>query len=249
MSEAEPGRKSTAAPAIVAIDGPAGSGKSAVARRVAQMLGYSYLDTGAMYRAVGLAALRSGISLENVEGLAKLAEAANIELRDGPEAPRVLLDSEDVSERIRTAGVARAASKVAALAGVRRAMVAAQRRIASAGRIVVEGRDTGSHVFPGAGLKIFLTASMEERARRRMRDHEASGETMTAEQLIEEIRDRDRRDREREVSPLVRAADAVLVDNTAMDAEETARLIVMLAYEQERPGGETPRQQAAGSEK
>jgi cytidylate kinase len=249
MGEAESSGKSETAPTIVAIDGPAGSGKSAVARRVAQMLGYSYLDTGAMYRAVGLAALRREISFENAEELSKLAEAAKVELRGGPETPRVLLNGEDVSERIRTAEVAQAASKVAALAGVRRAMVAAQRRMASAGRIVLEGRDTGSHVFPGAGLKIFLTASMEERARRRMRDHEVSGEAMTLEQLIEEIKDRDRRDRERKVSPLARAADAVLVDNTAMDAEETARLIVMLARQLERPGGEPWAEQAATPQK
>jgi cytidylate kinase len=245
MSEAGSGEKSTAPPSIVAIDGPAGSGKSAVARRVAQMLGYSYLDTGAMYRAVGLAALRRGVSLENEEQLAKLAEAVKIELREEPGAPRVLLDGEDVSECIRTAGVAQAASKVAALAGVRRPMVTAQRRMASAGRVVLEGRDTGSHVFPGAGLKIFLTASMEERARRRMKDHEASGKTVTPEKLIDEMRDRDRRDSAREVSPLMRAADAVLVDNTAMDAEETARLIVMLAREQEQPSSESSREQAA----
>jgi cytidylate kinase len=249
MSEAESGGESAAAPSIVAIDGPAGSGKSAVARRVAQMLGYCYLDTGAMYRAVGLAALRRGISLENAEELAKLAEVSKIELREGPEAPRVLLDGEDVSECIRTTEVAQAASKVAELAGVRRAMVTAQRRVASAGRIVLEGRDTGSHVFPGAGLKIFLTASIEERARRRMRDHEASGEAVAIEQMIEEIMDRDRRDSEREVSPLMRAADAVLVDNTAMYAEETARLIVMLAREQERPRSEKMREQAAGPQK
>ncbi len=249
MSESASREAGATAPALVTIDGPAGSGKSTVARRVAQLLGYTYLNTGAMYRAVALEALRRATPLDAPEALARLAEQAKIEWRGTPESPRVLLEGEDVSEQIQTAEVAQAASKVAAVPGVRRALVEAQRRMAGAGRMVLEGRDTGSHVIPGAALKIFLTASFEERARRRMKEQAARGEALAEEQVIAEMKQRDQRDREREASPLVRAADAVLVDNTAMDAEETARLIVMLARERQRPIGKATEGQAAPAAK
>ncbi|HSZ19493.1 MAG TPA: (d)CMP kinase [Candidatus Acidoferrum sp.] len=217
---------------IIAIDGPVGSGKSTVARRVAELLGYTHLDSGAMYRAVGLKALRDGVPLDSPERLAVLAEAARIDLvpRDGK--LRVLLDGEDVTDAIRAPEVSHAASVVAVVPGVRHPMVAEQRRAGEQGSVVMEGRDIGSVVFPHADLKIFLDASPEVRASRRQRELEEKGESMEFEKVLAEVHVRDRRDREREMSPLVRATDAVIVDNTAMDAEETARVIVLLAKEQ-----------------
>ena len=217
---------------IIAIDGPVGSGKSTVARRVAEMLGYTHLDSGAMYRAVGLKALRDGVPLNSPDRLSALAEAARIDLvpRDGK--LRVLLNSEDVTDEIRAPEVSHAASVVAVVPGVRHPMVAEQRRAGAQGAVVMEGRDIGSVVFPQADLKIFLDASPEVRASRRQREFDEKGEPMEFEKVLAEVHERDRRDRGREMSPLVRAADAVVVDNTAMDAEETARVIVLLAKEQ-----------------
>jgi cytidylate kinase len=217
---------------IIAIDGPVGSGKSTVARRVAEMLGYAHLDSGAMYRAVGLKALRDGVPLDSPERLAVLAGAARIDLvpRDGK--LRVLLDGEDVTDAIRAPEVSHAASVVAVVPGVRHPMVAEQRRAGEQGGVVMEGRDIGSVVFPHADLKIFLDASPEVRAGRRQRELEEKGESLEFAKVLAEVHQRDQRDRERKMSPLVRAADAVTVDNTAMDAEETARVIVLLAKEQ-----------------
>jgi cytidylate kinase len=219
---------------IIAIDGPVGSGKSTVARRVAELLGYTHLDSGAMYRAVGLKALRGGVPLDSPERLAELAGAARIDLvpRDGKLL--VLLDGEDVTDEIRAPEVSHAASVVAVVPGVRHPMVAEQRRAGEQGGVVMEGRDIGSVVFPHADLKIFLDASPEVRASRRKRELEEKGESMEFERVLAEVHERDRRDRGREMSPLVRAADAVVVDNTAMDAEETARAIVLLAREKAR---------------
>lgn len=216
---------------IIAIDGPVGSGKSTVARRVAEMLGYTHLDSGAMYRAVGLKALRDGVPLDSPERLATLAGAARIDLAPRDGKLRVLLDGEDVTDAIRAPEVSHAASVVAVVPGVRHPMVAEQRRAGNVGGVVMEGRDIGSVVFPHADLKIFLDASSEVRAGRRQLELEEMGEPREFEKVLAEVRERDRRDREREMSPLVRAADAVVVDNTAMDAEETARVIVLLAKE------------------
>jgi cytidylate kinase len=218
---------------IVAIDGPVGSGKSTVARRVAQELGYIYLDTGAMYRALALKALRRGATLTDEAALESLARQTRIDLTGGDDGHRVMLDGEDVSAAIRTAEVAQAASKVAVVAGVRHVLVAEQRRAGSRGGVVMEGRDVGTVIFPDAHLKIFLEASPESRAERRWLEHQQKGDVLTLAQVVEEIHERDRRDRTRATSPLVRAADAILVDNTAMGAEETARLVAMLARERE----------------
>lgn len=224
----------------IAIDGPAGSGKSSVAKRVAQVLGYLYLDSGAMYRALALKALRNRTALAEVAGLESLARGTHIELRPPTKEQeaagsknRVFLDGEEVTQSIRTAEVAQAASRLATIAGVRAILVAEQQRAGAGGGVVMEGRDIGTVVFPRAELKIFLEASPEVRAERRWKEHQEKGEAMTLEQVLQEVRERDRRDRERSVSPLVRARDAVLVDNTSMDVEETARLVVMLAREEE----------------
>jgi CMP/dCMP kinase len=222
----------------IAIDGPAGSGKSTVARRVAAMLGYLYLDSGAMYRAVGLKASQRGISLEDDARLEDLARETHIELK-APTAEqetaglknRVFLDGREVTEEIRTGEVAHAASQLATIAGVRRVLVAEQQRAGAGGGVVMEGRDIGTVVFPNAELKIFLDATPETRAQRRWKEHQERREHLTVLEVLQEVRERDKRDRERKVSPLVRAKDAVLVDNTAMGIKETARLIVFLANE------------------
>ena len=216
---------------IVAIDGPAGSGKSTVARRVAELLGYTHLDSGAMYRGVAWKALRDGVPLDSPEQLARLAESVRIDLVPRNGKLRVILDGEDITDLIRTPEVSHAASVVAVIPGVRHPMVAEQRRAGAQGGIVMEGRDIGSVVFPHADLKIFLEASPEVRAERRLLELQEKGEAPALHQVLADVHQRDRRDREREMSPLVRAPDAVVVDNTAMDAEETARVIVMCAKE------------------
>jgi len=217
---------------IIAIDGPVGSGKSTLARRVAAMLGYIYIDTGAMYRSVALKALRRGVPLEAADQLTALAGETRIDLRAQDGTQQVFLDGEDVTAAIRTPDVAQAASKVAVVPGVRKVLVAEQRRAGDQGGVVMEGRDIGSVVFPDAQLKIFLTASPEIRAERRWREHQQKGDSIDLARTLEEIRERDRRDRERSTSPLVRAQDAVVVDSTAMEPEEVARLVVMLAKAQ-----------------
>jgi CMP/dCMP kinase len=212
---------------IIAIDGPVGSGKSTLARRVAEMLGYIYIDTGAMYRAVALKASRK--NLADDDALVGLAQSTRIDLQAVDGSQRVILDGEDVTAAIRTPEVAQAASKVAVNPGVRHVLVAEQRRAGQAGGVVMEGRDIGTVVFPDAHLKIFLTASAETRAERRWREHQQKGDTIDLARTLDEIHQRDRRDRERATSPLTQAPDAVLVDSTAMEAEEVARLVAMLA--------------------
>ena len=221
---------------IVAIDGPAGSGKSTVARRVAELLGYTHLDSGAMYRGVAWKALRDGVPLDSPEKLAALAESVRIDLVPRNGKLRVILDGKDITDFIRTPEVSHAASVVAAIPGVRHPMVAEQRRAGAQGGIVMEGRDIGSVVFPHADLKIFLEASPEVRAERRLLEMKEKGEAPELDQVLADVHRRDRRDREREMSPLVCAPDAVVVDNTAMDAEETARVIVMCAREKAMSG-------------
>ena len=216
---------------VIAIDGPVGSGKSTLARRIAALLGYVYVDTGAMYRSIALKALRRGISLNATDQLASLASETRIDLRAQDGTQLVFLDDEDVSTAIRTAEVAQAASKVAVVPGVRKVLVAEQRRAGERGGVVMEGRDIGSVVFPDAQLKIFLTASPEVRAERRWREHVQKGDAIDLARTVEEVHERDRRDRERSASPLVRAKDAVVVDSSAMEPEEVARLVVLLAKE------------------
>jgi CMP/dCMP kinase len=222
---------------IIAIDGPVGSGKSTLARRVAQMMGYVYFDTGAMYRAVAIKALRGGVSLEAAEQLTMLAGETRIDLRQEEVtqsgAQQVFLDGQDVTTAIRTPEVAQAASKIAVVPGVRKVLVAEQRRAGEQGGVVMEGRDIGSVVFPDADLKIYLTAAPETRAERRWLEHRQKNDLIDLPQTLEEIRERDRRDRGRISSPLVCASDAVVVDSTAMEPEEVARLVVMLARERE----------------
>lgn len=207
---------------VIAIDGPAGAGKSTVARAAALALGLTYLDSGAMYRCLALAALRAGADLGDGDRLGELALSTSIELAAGA----VLLDGEDVSEAIRSAEVTAAASRVSIHPQVREAMVAQQRRLIAAADYVAEGRDIGTVVSPEAPLKVFLTASEAERGRRRAAE---SGEGVG--EVLEAIRARDRRDTERSHGALRAAVDAVELDTTGMTIEQVVAEIVRLARE------------------
>jgi len=205
---------------VIAIDGPAGAGKSSVARAVAEELGFTYLDSGAMYRCVALAALEAGIGLDDGEPLGELAAGLEIAFEDR----RVLLSDRDVSAAIREPGVTAAASHVSVYPAVREAMVERQRHLIAAGRYVAEGRDIGTVVSPDAPLKVFLTASDEERARRRAAQ---TGEDF--ESVLDAQRRRDSRDSEREHGALRAAADAVELDSSSMSLEEVVGRIVAIA--------------------
>lgn len=207
---------------VIAIDGPAGAGKSTVARGVAGKLGFTYLDSGAMYRCAALAALRAGADLDDAEAMADLAGSIAISL-DGD---RVGLDGEDVSAAIREPAVSEASSRVSVHPGVREAMVAGQRELIAAGRYVAEGRDIGTVVSPDSPLKIFLTASAEERARRRAAQTGEDPAAVLAAQL-----ERDRRDQTREHSALCAATDAVEIDTTGLSQDEVVARVAVLASE------------------
>jgi cytidylate kinase len=209
---------------IVAIDGPAGAGKSTVARSVARRLGFLYLDTGAMYRAVALWALRTGIEPGDMHRLEQLARQAHIEFSEN----RVLLNGEDVTEAIRTPEVSEAASQVAACPGVRRAMREEQRRIASQHSSVMEGRDIGTVVFPEAQVKVFLDASSEERARRRAAELGLNSDPAAHRRVAQEMEKRDRRDRTRAEAPLTQAPDAEYLDTSGLSPGEVEEAILKL---------------------
>ena len=211
---------------IVAIDGPAGAGKSTLARRVADKLGFLYINTGAMYRAVALWALRLKVATSDMHRLEQLAEAAIIELATNDD--RVLLNGEDVSEAIREPQISEAASQVSAVPGVRRALLAMQRQMAETSSVVMEGRDIGSVVFPQAQVKIFLDADPQERARRRTLEMMQDGQDASIDAVVGELRQRDERDRQRKEAPLVQAPDAQLVDTTGLTLEEVEEIILRL---------------------
>jgi len=209
---------------VVAIDGPAGAGKSTIAKRLAERLGFIYIDTGAMYRAVALWASRQGVPTNDMHRLEQLALAADLELLPG----RIRLNGEDITEAIRTHAVARGASQVAVIPGVRRAMVAKQRAIGTRSSVVMEGRDIGTVVFPDADVKIFLDANPEERVRRRLREERAKGASVVETALAAEIQERDRRDTARADSPLTQAPDAVYLDSTPLTIEEVEEAILKI---------------------
>ena len=203
---------------IIAVDGPAGAGKSTVAARLARQLGYINLESGAMYRALALKAIENDLSLDDEDALVKLAHATNIALEPTRTGNRVLLDNHDVSQRVREADVTDAASKVSVHPGVREWMVARQRELGAGGGIVMEGRDIGTKVFPNADLKIFLDAHPDVREKRRLLQQQISGPL--AEQVAAELRQRDQRDRTRANSPLLPAPDAIILDSTDLGEEE-----------------------------
>lgn len=210
----------------IAIDGPAGAGKSTIAKLVADRLGYQYIDTGAMYRALALKAIRLGIDPEDAVGVGELAATAEIALHQDSKGTCVLLDGEDVTAEIRTAPVSAGASAIARVPAVRHRMVELQRRMAAGGAVVLDGRDIGSYVLPGAEVKIFLTASLAERARRRAHQLAAAGQVVDLAQLKREIARRDEQDAGRELAPMVPAPDAHLIDTTGRTVDEVVALIL-----------------------
>jgi len=209
----------------IAIDGPAGAGKSTVARMVARDLGYIYVDTGAMYRAVTLKALEAGVPLDDNEVVGKLTKALDINLMPGKEGQQVLIDGIDVSPQLRTLDINRNVSYIARLESVRNQMADLQRRMALAKGVVMDGRDIGSHVLPDAELKVFLTATPRERAVRRFKEL-GDEPGITLDQLEREISERDRLDQERDIAPLLQAPDARLIDSTGRTIDEVAEEIV-----------------------
>jgi cytidylate kinase len=212
----------------IAIDGPAGAGKSTVARKVAEQLGYVYIDTGSMYRAVTLIAQRAGVTADQTAKLAELVRSLEIELEPGEQGQSVFVNGENVTALIRSREVTLQVSHFAANETVRQVLGVMQRKLAERKGVVMDGRDIGSHVLPNAELKIFLTASVKERALRRYREV-ADSQTVTLAQLEEEIAERDRLDEQREISPLICASDAVVLDSTAMTIDEVIFAIVKLS--------------------
>jgi cytidylate kinase len=213
---------------IVAIDGPSGAGKSTLAKRLARELGFTYLDTGAMYRALALKMLRQGIDPDEETRLAALLRETEISLKEYQGRLQVLLDGVDVANLIRTPEVSQMASKVSARKIVRQRMMELQRAAAGKGGIVAEGRDIGTVIFPGAEVKVYLDASISERARRRYEELRASGRQVSMDETIREITERDRRDSERDLAPLCRASDAVAVDSSMLTADAVAQRVLEL---------------------
>lgn len=216
---------------IIAIDGPAGSGKSTTAKLVAERLGYLFLDTGAMYRAVTLKVLRAQIDLHNEAQIATLAQAAEIVLSQVQNSHRIHLNQEDVTDAIRSPEVTRNVSLVSSFASVRQVLVEKQKQLARDRGIVAEGRDMGTVVFPGADLKIFLVATLAERVQRRKLELERMGLNIDVEQLTKDIQHRDELDSQRAVSPLKKADDAIELDTTQLTIEEQVDFIVRKARE------------------
>ena len=215
---------------VVAIDGPAGAGKSTIAKLVAEKLGYAYIDTGAMYRSVAWKFLQTGKDFDE-DLISTLAKTMVIEFKPEASVNRVFVDGAEVTEAIRSAEVTANVSRVAAIGAVREAMVAQQRRMGESGGVLMDGRDIGTVVFPKAQLKIFLTASVEERALRRYKELRAKGQDVDLAQLKEDIASRDKQDSERAISPLRQAEDALLLDTSHMNIEQVTAKILHLVEE------------------
>ena len=216
---------------IIAIDCPAGAGKSTVARGVADKLGYLYIDTGAMYRAIAWKVIQAGISITDVKAIVTLANKIDVKLENSDDEQRVFADDEDVTQAIRTTEATRFSSPVSAIQGVRKRMVDLQRKMGEQGGVVMEGRDIGTVVFPNAEVKVFLTASADERARRRTEQLKEVGVEADQEQIATEIRERDLRDSSRVHAPLKQAPDAVLLDTDGMTVEQVIDAIITIHNE------------------
>ncbi|MBI4217746.1 MAG: (d)CMP kinase [Elusimicrobia bacterium] len=215
---------------VIAIDGPAGTGKSTVAKKVAKQLGYLYIDTGAMYRAVAWKALRGKISFKRTRELVRLARQTKINLLPH----RVKVNGQDVTDAIRTEEVSWGAKRVSRIPGVRKILVRQQRRLGRSGGVVMEGRDIGTVVFPRAQFKFFLDASPLERAQRRTRELEGKGKKVSFRTVYQAIRKRDLSDRSRKASPLKMAEDALLIDSTRLQAGQVCRKILQVVRSHER---------------
>jgi cytidylate kinase len=216
-------------PLVIAIDGPAGAGKSTVAQKVAARLGLTYVDSGATYRAAAWKVLQSAIAPDDERGVAELIAQTDIRITMDDLQSRVLVDGQDVTEKIRTPEVTLAAAQVSRLPEVRAKLIAVQRGFATGRGVVMEGRDIGTVVFPNAALKVFLKADPEERARRRLKQDRKEGRSATLEQTASEIARRDQLDAERKISPLVAAADAYQIDSTDLLADQVVEQILELA--------------------
>ena len=213
-------------PKSIAIDGPAGAGKSTIAKKVSTELGFIYLDTGAMYRAVALKAIESGIDTKSKEGIIRIIDNINIAITHDDNTQKIFLDGRDVSEDIRTGEVSAGAANVAAIKEVRLKMVELQRKIAGEKDVVMDGRDIGSYVLPQANLKIFLTADINERAKRRYEELVLKGQQVNLDEVREDMRNRDDNDMSRAFAPLKKVPDAVEIDSTAMTIEDVAERIL-----------------------
>jgi CMP/dCMP kinase len=226
-------------PLIIAIDGPAGAGKSTVAQKLAERLGLSYVDSGATYRAAALRVIESGVSPQDEGAVTRVVGQAEIRFNAEGGRPRVLLDGRDVSGRIRNPEVTLAAAQVSRLPEVRQKLIQLQRALARGRGVVMEGRDIGTVVFPDAPLKIFLKADVEERARRRLEQNHQEGRQTTLEDTSYELGRRDQLDAERKISPLIPAPDAVEIDSTRLTADEVVTQILKLAQERKLVAAES----------
>ncbi|MCR4718530.1 MAG: (d)CMP kinase [Firmicutes bacterium] len=215
----------------IAIDGPAGAGKSSIAKLVAGELGFIYIDTGAMYRASALYAIENGIKITAESFTKEILDKINIDIRYDGDGQRIFLCGKDVTKRIREADVSIGASDIAVIPAVRLKLVDLQRALAEGNNVIMDGRDIGTYVLPDAELKIYLTASVEERAMRRLKELKVKGQTADFEQVKRDISYRDKNDSEREFAPLKKADDAVLVDSTDMTIDEVKERILELAKE------------------
>ncbi len=215
----------------IAIDGPAGAGKSSIAKAVSKALGFIYVDTGALYRTVGLAVLRAGITPEDTEKVAALLPEITVDLAFEDGIQKVLLNGEDVSDAIRTPQISEYASKTSAIPAVRHFLFDLQQKIAATHNVLMDGRDIGTVVLPNAQLKVFLTASPEVRAMRRYKELTEKGQAVVYDNILAEVKERDYRDTHREIAPLKPAEDAVLLDTSDMSFEEVAATLTQLAKE------------------